>query len=93
MMIDTHVTIDHPGAPRPKTVKLGRRAQRKRRVTSHQIPLTHEDDMTYQSVQGKTVRGPEGQPKGFVADLYKLPIMHNDIYRQHVSDAARCPVV
>jgi hypothetical protein len=85
MVIDRHITIDHPGAPRPKTVKCPKKP---RDVTSYQIPLTHEDDMTYYNVQGKTIRGPEGQPKGFVADLYKKKLMHEEIYRQNVRDAA-----
>ena len=68
-------TIDHPGAPRPKAVKLKSKKHRFLDVMRCQIPLTHEDDMTFQNAQGKTIRGPKEtddqgeiieQPKGFV---------------------------
>ena len=51
---------------------------------SCQIPLTHEDDMTFQNVQGKTVRGPEGQPKGLVLDMFKPGYMCKEEYFQHL---------
>ena len=53
-------------------------------VASVQIPLTHEDDMTFQNVQGKTVRGPENQPKGFVVDLFKPRNHTKEEYFQHL---------
>ena len=49
-----------------------------------QLPLTHEDDMTFQNAQGKTIRGPEGQAKGFTIDLLKPRNMHEDENKQHV---------
>ncbi len=44
-------------------------------------------DGTYQSLQGKTIETPEGEPKGFVIDLYRLPTMvtkTNDEYKLHL---------
>ena len=82
--IDVVATIDHPGALRPKTVKLGSRKGKFLEVARSQVPLTHEDDMTFQNVQGKTIRGPEQQPKGFVIDLYKYPGMTREEYLQHL---------
>ena len=61
--IDAMATINHPGAPRPKVVQRGKKKVTIK-VTRCQVPLTHEDDMTYNNAQGKTIRGPEGQPKG-----------------------------
>ena len=49
-----------------------------------QIPLTHEDDMTFQNAQGKTIRGPEQESKGFVIDLFKPRTMGAEDYFQHV---------
>ena len=77
-------TINHPGAPRAKAVKLGNKREVTIDVTRCQIPLTHEDDMTFQNAQGKTVRGPEKEPKGFVIDLHRNPGMHDGEYFQHV---------
>ena len=82
--IETVATFDHPGALRPKVVKLTSRKAKTIPVLRCQIPLTHEDDMTYQNAQGKTIRGPEGQPKGFVIDLFKPGYMGKDEYYQHV---------
>ena len=48
------------------------------------MPLTHEDGMTFQNVQGKTIRGPEGQPKGYVLDLFKPGNMGPEEYFQHL---------
>ena len=82
--IDTIATIDHPGAPRPKIIKLASKHKKEVEVVRCQIPLTHEDDMTFQNAQGKTIRGPEKQPKGFCIDLYK-PRQHGPAeYFQHV---------
>ena len=36
--------------------------------------------MTYQNIQGKTVRGPEGQPKGLVLDLFRPSYMGREEY-------------
>ena len=82
--IDTVMTIDHPGAPRPKVVKMTAKKHSEVKVLRCQVPVTHEDDMTYQNAQGKTVRGPEGQAKGFVVDLFKRPSMLDPEYFQHV---------
>ena len=84
MPIDTVAIIDHPRAPGPKVVKLSSRKQATIEVTSSQEPLTHEDDMTFQNVQGKTIRGPEKQPKGFVVDMYKPQNMGPEEYFQHI---------
>ena len=40
--------------------------------------------MTFQNIQGKTVRGPEGQPKGLVLDLFKPGYMASEEYFQHI---------
>ena len=91
--MDEVATIDHPGALRTKTIKLTSRKHRTVEVWRCQLPLTHEDDMTFQNAQGKTIRGAEEhdangkavrEPKGFVVDLYKPPSMMVDEYYQHV---------
>ena len=91
--MDEVATIDHPGALRTKTIKLTSRKHRTVEVWRCQLPLTHEDDMTFQNAQGKTIRGAEEhdangkavrEPKGFVVDLYKPPSMGVDEYYQHV---------
>ena len=40
--------------------------------------------MTFQNAQGKTIRGSEGEPKGLVANLYRLPTMSRENYFQHL---------
>ena len=82
--VDALATINHPGAPRAKTVKLGSKKDAKVKVFRYQIPLTHEDEMTFQNAQGKTIRGPAGEPKGFVVDLFRPPSMLDGEYFQHV---------
>ena len=67
--IDTIVTIDHPGALRAKKFKATSREKRMLDVTRCQLPLTHEDVMTFQNAQGKTIRGPDGEPKGLQIDM------------------------
>ena len=85
MPIETIATIDHPGAPCRKRIKQNTRTKKPTlEVASCQIPLTHEDDATFQNWQGKTARGPEGQPKGFVIDLYRPSYMGKEEYFQHV---------
>ena len=39
---------------------------------------------TYQNQQGKTVRGPEGEPVGHVMDLRNISYMRADKYKQHL---------
>jgi hypothetical protein len=81
--VERTATIDHPGALRPKVVKFtGKRAQLA--VTRYQLPIAPEDVMTFQNAQGKTIRGPEGEPKGLVANLFKLPSMSRENYLQHL---------
>jgi len=79
-------TIDHPGAPRPKVVKLKGRKGGSIQVTRCQVPLTHEDVATFQNMQGKTIRGPKPaqNPKGFVIDLFKSYNMSQPEYFQHL---------
>ena len=52
------------------------------------MPLSPELVVTYQNVQGGTIRGPEGQAKGFVLDLFRPMSMQGDLkdaeYFQHV---------
>ena len=84
--VDVVTTIDHPGAFKPKRVKVTANKQRNLaiEVTSCQVPLTHEDVMTFNNIQGKTVRGPQGEPKGLVLDLFKPPWMGPGEYYQHL---------
>ena len=89
--IEQSVTIDHPGAARPKVKQQTSKKKKLIDVASCQIPLTHEDDMTFRNAQGKTIRGPEKQPKGFVLDMYRPSHWSNkddgrpsDEYFQHV---------
>ena len=79
-------TIDHPGAPRPKVLKLKGRKSNTIEVSRCQVPLTHEDVGTFQNMQGKTVRGPKPtqKAKGFVIDLYKPHNMSEPEYFQHL---------
>ena len=53
------VTIDHPGAPRPKVFKSKTQKGNSNEVLRFQVPLTHEDVATFQNMQGKKVRGPK----------------------------------
>ena len=75
-------TVNHPGAPRPIIAQS--KKEQKVDVIRWQIPLTFEDDLTFQKAQGTTVRGPELEPKGFVIDLFHFPTMSKEIYFQHV---------
>ena len=49
------VTINHPGAARPKVIRGTSRKHSTVEVLRCQLPLTNEDEMTYQNAQGKTV--------------------------------------
>ena len=82
--IERTATIDHPGAPRPKVVKLTRRKDATLEVTRCQLALTHESEGTYQNWQGKTARGPRDEPKGFIVDLFKPNQMSQPEYFQHI---------
>jgi len=82
--LDAVTTINHPGAFRPKRVKASASKDATAEVTSCQLPLTHEDDMTFQNIQGKTVRGPRGEAKGLVLDMFKPGYMGPDEYFQHI---------
>ena len=82
-------TINHPNAPRAKQLKVTARKQKFIDITRTQIPLSPEHIVTYQNVQGQTIRGPEGEAKGMVIDLFRPQNMRGDDegraqYFQHV---------
>ena len=71
-------TVNHPGALRPKTVSVKAKKSKGLQVTRTQISLASEHKVTYQNIQGQTVRGPESQPKGFVLDMYRPATMRGE---------------
>ena len=86
---DRCLTINHPNAARPKRVKVtGKKKQTTVEVRRTGLPLGPELVVTYQNVQGQTIRGPEGQPKGFVLDMYRPSTMRGEgrepEYFQHI---------
>jgi len=76
--VATLLTVDHPNAARAKKVKATSRKQKTVDVTSTQVPLAPELVVTFQNIQGQTVRGPEGQPKGFVLDMFRPQTMRGE---------------
>ena len=71
-------TIDHPNAPRAKQVRATGKKKTSIALTRTQIPLAPEFPVTFQGIQGTTVRGPEKQPKGFVLDLFRPQTMRGE---------------
>ena len=71
-------TIDHPNAPRAKRVKVTAKKATKVDVTRTQVPLAPEFPVTFQGIQGTTVRGPEHQPKGLILDLFRPQTMRGE---------------
>ena len=47
-------------------------------VVRTQIPMAPEFPVTFQGIQGTTVRGPEGEPKGLVLDLFRPHTMQGE---------------
>ena len=82
------VTVDHPNAARLKRVRLTSRKDKTIDVSRTGVPLAPEHQVTFQNIQGQTVRGPEGQPKGLVVDLFRPHSMRGEErdaeYFQHV---------
>ena len=68
-------TVDHPNAPRAKRVKVTARKETRIDVVRTQVPLAPEFPVTFQGIQGTTVRGPEKQPKGLILDLFRPQTM------------------
>lgn len=69
----------------------GNKQSRKKKgldVTRVQVPLGPEQQVTYQNIQGQTVKGPSGEPKGFVLDMFRPASMRGELrdaeYFQHV---------
>jgi hypothetical protein len=67
-------TVDHPNVSRAHTSKKKSSVD----VTRTQVPLAPEWPVTFQGIQGTTVRGPEGQPKGLVLDLLRPQTMRGE---------------
>jgi len=44
-------------------------------VSRTQVPMAPEFAVTFQGIQGTTIRGPEGQPKGLTVDLMRPQTM------------------
>ena len=81
-------TVNHPGAPRAKQFVVTSKRKKGLQVARTQLSWAPEDQLTFQSIQGRTIRGPEGQPKGFVVDLFRPGTMQGEDrqgeYFQHV---------
>ena len=81
-------TVTHPGAPRAKQLVAKSKRKQGVQVTRMQLSWAPEDQLTFQSIQGRTIRGPEGQPKGFVVDMFRPGHMQGEgrqgEYFQHV---------
>ncbi|CAK0852500.1 unnamed protein product, partial [Prorocentrum cordatum] len=81
-------TVNHPGAARAKPVVAKSKRKKGLEVTRTQLSWAPEDQLTFQSIQGRTIRGPEGEPKGFVVDLFRPGTMQGEErqaeYFQHV---------
>ena len=43
-----------------------------------QVPMAPEFPVTFQGVQGTTIRGPEGQPKGLTLDMLRPQTMRGE---------------
>ena len=65
--VKKNFTVDHPNVSRAQTSKKKPSVD----VTRTQLPLAPERPVTLQCIQGTTVRGPEGHPKGLVLDLLR----------------------
>ena len=86
---DKIFTVGNPGSAGAKRVKvIGKKRKVMVAISRTALPLAPELVVTYQNVQGQTVRGPEGQAKGFVLDLFRPMSMQGDLkdaeYFQHV---------
>ena len=64
-------TVDHPRASGLKRVKAASRKDKFLEASRSQLPLAPEFIVTFQNIQGQTVRGPDKQPKGLVLDLFR----------------------
>ena len=91
--VATLLTVDHPNAARAKKVKATTRKQKTVDVTSTQVPLAPELVVTFQNIQGQTVRGPEGQPKGFVLDMFRPQTMRGRSASLNIFSTSTCPWV
>jgi hypothetical protein len=86
---DKIFTVENPGSARAKRVKvIGKKRKVMMAISRTALPLAPELVVTCQNVQGQTVRGPEGQAKGFVLDLFRPSTMQGEQrdpeYFQHV---------
>ena len=63
--------MDHPNAAGPKRVKASARKDTLLDASRTQVALAPELQVTFQNIQGQTIRGPEKEPKGFVVDLFR----------------------
>ena len=80
--IKSTATIDHPNAPGTKRVKMKAKKNATLELTRCQMALTPENPNTYHGWQGGTVKGPDGEPKGFVVDLGRKKSMCDTEYWQ-----------
>ena len=62
--------MDHPNAAGPKQVKASSRKDILLECSRTQIPLAPQLIVTFQNIQGQTIRGPDKEPKGLVLDLF-----------------------
>jgi len=72
-------------------IQCAAQAERGKRIISHdvemvrfQMPGAPEWVGTYQGMQGKTVRQPDGKPIGHTVDLRRPDYHHKDEYKQHL---------
>ncbi|CAK0894177.1 unnamed protein product [Prorocentrum cordatum] len=71
-------TVNHPGAPRATQFVAKRKRQKGLQVARAQLSWAPENQLTFQGIQGRTIRGPEGQPGGFVVDLFRPGTMQGE---------------
>ena len=76
--VNKSFTVDHPNAPRAKRVQVKAKRKTEIDVSRTQVPLAPEFPVTFQGIQGTTVRGPENQPKGLTLDLYRPQTMQGE---------------
>ena len=73
------ITVNHPLGPMPVRGNKQSRKKKGLDVTRVQVPLGPEQQVTYQNIQGQTVKGPCGEPKGFVLDMYRPASMRGEL--------------
>ncbi len=71
-------TIDHPNVARARRVKATSRKGKFLDAWRTQVPLAPEHIVTFQNIQGQTIKGPQDEAKGFVLDFFRPWNMSGD---------------